>query len=35
MAFIDLVNEKIVKTPLVSSDKPDVLRYTFASPCRN
>lgn len=26
MAFIDLVNEKIVKTPLVSSDKPDVLR---------
>ncbi len=26
MAFIDLVNEKIVKTPLVSKDKPDVLR---------
>ncbi len=26
MAFIDLVNEKIVKTPLASRDKPDVLR---------
>ena len=26
MAFIDLVNEKIVKTPLASKDKPDVLR---------
>ncbi len=26
MAFIDLVNEKIIKTPLVSKDKPDVLR---------
>ncbi|MCF7972906.1 MAG: PTS sugar transporter subunit IIA [Phycisphaerae bacterium] len=26
MAFIELVTEKIVKTPLVSKDKPDVLR---------
>jgi len=26
MAFIELVNEKIVKTPLKSKDKPDVLR---------
>ncbi len=26
MAFIDLVNEEIVKTPLESRDKPDVLR---------
>jgi fructose-specific phosphotransferase system IIA component len=26
MAFIDLVNEEIVKTPLESKDKPDVLR---------
>ena len=26
MAFIDLVNENIIKTPLESKDKPDVLR---------
>jgi len=26
MAFIDLIEENIVKTPLVSNDKPDVLR---------
>lgn len=26
MALIDMIEEKIVKTPLVSKDKPDVLR---------